>query len=137
MSFAETFLLLNDEPNKPLNRHFDDALADFKQWVIDSTNYVANEEYTLFSMGGNSSKTLTHGGTLQVAAVCSVSGYTGKTTIYADGVQIGTVTTTSVGSTAITEVSFPAGAVITTSSGTKVINTLKFRGLLTFTGVIE
>lgn len=139
MSFAETFLLLNDEPNKPLNRHFDDAIADFKQWVIDSTSYVAAEDYELFSMGGSDStgKKLSHGGRLRVGASSAASSMVGKTTIYANGVSVGTLTTTKASTMVYTTITVPVGATITTSSGSSVTNTLRFYGLLTFTGAIE
>ena len=41
---AETLLLLNDDPSKPLNKHFNDSLVDLKNWISNAIQYIATDD---------------------------------------------------------------------------------------------
>ncbi len=135
MSFAETFLLLNDEPSKPLNRHFDEAVENLKKWIIDSTTYITSDN-VLFTMTGRETKgkAMTHSGVLTVTVAPSSSSTGGTTKLYADGKLLETFVTSG-GKSVTRDVTVAKNCVLTTESSSSVSNTLKFKGILVFTGV--
>lgn len=40
MSVADTLLLINDDPRKPLNQHINDDMNSLKQWISDGIRYI-------------------------------------------------------------------------------------------------
>lgn len=43
MSIADTLLLINDDPSKPLNQHFNDSLIALTNWISNAIQFVASD----------------------------------------------------------------------------------------------
>ena len=86
---AETLLLLNDDPSKPLNEHFNDSLVDLKNWLSNAIQYIATDDVIASGeFRDEITTTLKHKGALKVKTGSKVGGY-GGATIYINEVQKG------------------------------------------------
>jgi hypothetical protein len=88
---AETLLLLNNDPSKPLNEHFNDSLVDLKNWISNAIQYIeADNVLKVMSFGG--SVTLNHSGTLKIKVGSALnSGLANSVQIYINDVLISTI----------------------------------------------
>lgn len=94
MSIASTLLLLNNDPSKPLNEHFDDSLVDLKNWISNAIQYIATDdvikEYSRPSRT-NIDITIKHKGALKVkAGAVSISGT--SIALNVNGKKVGSLT---------------------------------------------
>lgn len=88
---AETLLLLNDDPSKPLNGHFNDSLVDLKNWISNAIQYIEADN-VLKVMSFGSSVTLKHSGTLKIKVGPALnSGLVNSVQIYINDVLISTI----------------------------------------------
>lgn len=88
---AETLLLLNDDPSKPLNKHFNDSLVDLKNWLSNAIRYIEADN-VLKVMSFGSSVTLNHSGTLKIKVGPALnSGLVNSVRIYINDVLISTI----------------------------------------------
>ena len=88
---AETLLLLNNDPSKPLNEHFDDSLVDLKSWLSNAIRYIEADN-VLKVMSFGASVTLKHSGTLKIKVGPALnSGLANSVQIYINDVLISTI----------------------------------------------
>lgn len=88
---AETLLLLNNDPSKPLNKHFNDSLVDLKNWISNAIRYIEADN-VLKVMSFGSSVTLNHSGTLKIKVGAALtSGLANSVQIYINDVLISTI----------------------------------------------
>lgn len=92
---AETLLLLNNDPSKPLNEHFNDSLVDLKNWISNAIQYIEADNVLkiLYTGYGNTRPvTLKHSGTLKIKVGPKLtSGLVNSVKIYINDVLISTI----------------------------------------------
>lgn len=88
---AEILLLLNNDPSKPLNEHFNNSLVDLKNWISNAIQYIEADN-VLKVMSFGSSVTLKHSGTLKIKVGRALtSGIANSVKIYINDVLISTI----------------------------------------------
>jgi hypothetical protein len=118
MSIASTLLLLNDDPRKPLNQHFDDSLVDLKNWISNAIQYIATDDVikNFKRTGSFSPITLKHKGAIKIkTGAMHTSGTINAISVYLNEKKVATL-----GASDTTVINIEAGDVLRaekTSSG--------------------
>lgn len=127
MSIADTLLLLNDDPSKPLNRHFDKSLTDLREWISNSIRYIATDT-TMDILSSTEPVTINHDGVVRLILTGSrlSSGTAITKKVYKNGSAVASVTIREVNKThtSSTDVAVKKGDVLTVdnSSTQPIIN---------------
>lgn len=101
MSIADTLLLINDDPTKALNQHFDDSLTNLKTWLSDAIQYISSDNaiYVINDVKvTNSGKTvfeqkMKHSGSLRIKIGTVIPEKSTMFEIYINGINVAKNTT--------------------------------------------